>query len=199
MSLSHTTTASKAEPRRVSGRKKRLLRDNLNDGVVAQRKRRPNHNVPRDEAKRKYYEAGARVEIRDPDGGEPWGATVRSEEETLCYEINYDGYDKDELEWVPKDKIDGNFFVGSKVEIEDEDGGEPWGAAVRSVEEKCYAVNYDGYDSDELEWIPRDKILGVLYEVGSKVEIRDDDGGAPWGATIRRVKDAGYMINYDGP
>ena len=91
-----------------------------------------------------------------------------------------------------------NFFVGSKVEIEDEDGGEPWGAAVRSVEEKCYAVNYDGYDSDELEWIPRDKILGVLYEVGSKVEIRDDDGGEPWGATIRRVKDAGYMINYDG-
>ena len=34
-----------------------------------------------------------------------------------------------------------NFFVGFKVEIEDEDGGEPWGAAVRSVEEKCYAVN----------------------------------------------------------
>ena len=91
-----------------------------------------------------------------------------------------------------------NFFVGFKVEIEDEDGGEPWGAAVRSVEEKYYAVNYDGYDSDELEWIPRDKILGVLYEVGSKVEIRDDDGGEPWGATIRRVKDAGYMINYDG-
>lgn len=106
--------ASTAEPRRVSGRKKRLLRDNLNDGVVAQRKRRPNHNVPPDEAERKYYEAGARVEIRDSDGGEPWGATVRSEEESLCYEINYDGYDEDELEWVPKDKIDETSSWGPK-------------------------------------------------------------------------------------
>ena len=42
------------------------------------------------------------------------GCHVRSEEESLCYEINYDGYDEDELEWVPKDKIDETSSWGSK-------------------------------------------------------------------------------------
>ena len=109
------------------------------------------------------FEVGAHVEVKDDEGGEPWGATITSVGEKT-YEINYDGYEDDKCKWISRNMIVGRivFKVGSHVEIRDDEDGEPWGAVITNIGEKVYEINYDGYEEDNREWVSRDKVLGLV-------------------------------------
>ena len=41
-------------------------------------------------------------------------------------------------------------------------------------------------------------VVSSEFEIGAHVEVKDEEGGEPWGAIIENVGKRGYEINYDG-
>ena len=75
---------------------------------------------------------------------------------------------------VTTDLTTEKFQSGARVEVRDDNDGEPWAATIVRIVEMGYEIHYDGYEDGIVETVPRDKILGPLFKVGEHVEIRDD-------------------------
>ncbi|KYC43239.1 hypothetical protein WA1_14185 [Scytonema hofmannii PCC 7110] len=112
------------------------------------------------------YAEGTKVEAWDSDEEEWYEATVEQVKGNR-YFIQYTGYDSSHNEWVEEDDIrirdrnssdDGEYRVGQKVKVWDEEEEEWYSATIGKIKGQQYFVHYIGYDSSYDEWVDEEEV-----------------------------------------
>ncbi|MUG93426.1 hypothetical protein F7734_13700 [Scytonema sp. UIC 10036] len=112
------------------------------------------------------YAEGTKVEVWDSEDEEWYKATVEQVKGNR-YFIQYSGYDSSDNEWVEEDDIrirdrhssdDGEYRVGQKVKVWDEEEEEWYSATIGKIKSQQYFVHYIGYDSSYDEWVDEEEV-----------------------------------------
>lgn len=66
-----------------------------------------------------------------------------------------------------------------------------------SAEMEQYKINYNEYDSGIMDWVCRDQVLGILYQVGSCLDVGDEEGDESRTGAIDSVDESRCMVHHN--